>query len=153
MHDLKLTVLRDRHNETTTLGRLLVDGEFFCYTLEDVVRADPNPGTPENEAKVYGATAIPEGTYDVDITFSPHFQRPMILLKNVPGFTGIRVHGGNDHLDTKGCILVGDKLSGWSIKGGTSTPAIRRLFALIDGALKAGAKVTITVTHGAELFA
>ena len=96
---------------------------------------------------------VPEGTYDVDISFSPHFQKPMILLKNVPGFTGIRVHGGNDHLDTKGCILVGDKLSGWSIKGGTSTPAIRRLFVLVDGALKAGAKVTITVTHGAEMFA
>ena len=153
MQDLNLTVVRERFSGTTTLGRLLANGTFFCYTLEDTVRADPDPSTPQNEAKVYGATAIPEGTYDVDITFSPHFQKPMILLKNVPGFTGIRVHGGNDHLDTKGCILVGDKLSGWSIKGGTSAPAIRRLFALVDGALKAGAKVTITVTHGAELFA
>ena len=150
---MELTLNRFQFTETTTLGTLHVDDRLECYTVEDRVRVDPNPLTPQNEAKVYGATAIPEGTYDVDITFSPHFQKSMILLKNVPSFTGIRVHGGNDHLDTKGCILVGDKLSGWSIKGGTSTPAIRRLFALVDGALKAGAKVTITVTHGAELFA
>ena len=150
MQDLNLTVVRERFSDTTTLGRLLANGKFLCYTLEDTVRADPDPSTPQNEAKVYGETAVPEGTYDVDITFSDKFQKRMILVKDVPGFTGIRMHGGNNHLNTLGCILVGLELQGWAIKGGTSTPAIKKLFAVVDTALKSGAKVTLTVKHKEE---
>ena len=148
MQGLKLKLVRFRFGDrTTTLGRLFADGAFFCYTLEDKVREDPNPATPENEAKVYGATAIPEGTYEIEISWSPKFKRQMIRVKDVPGFTGILMHGGNTHLDTLGCPLVGDELDGWAIKAGTASPAIKRLFNLVDSALKSGAKVTLTVTH------
>lgn len=90
-----------------TIGKLHVDGTFECWTLEDAVRPDPDPSTPENEAKIPGATAIPEGRYRVRVTYSPRFKRRLPLLDNVPGFEGIRIHAGNTAQDTEGCILVG----------------------------------------------
>ena len=44
-----------------TIGRLYLNGEFFCNTLEDKVR-DLN-----KTAKVKGMTAIPAGEYEVSM--------------------------------------------------------------------------------------
>ena len=52
-------------------------------------------------------TAIPEGTYKVEITWSAKFSQLMPILLNVPNFTGIRIHWGNTAEDTAGCLLVG----------------------------------------------
>ena len=84
----------------STLGALYVDGRFECWILEDFVR-------PEGAAKVPGATAIPAGVYEVKITHSPRFGRPLPLVVGVPGFEGIRIHAGNTHRDTEGCLLPG----------------------------------------------
>jgi len=94
---MKIRVERNWLLGDTTLGKLFVDDRFFGYTLEDEVRND----------KVYGQTAIPYGVYDVDITYSPKFGRNMPLIKNVPNFSGIRIHTGNSSDDTSGCLLVG----------------------------------------------
>lgn len=128
---MKLKLIREPSSSTTTLGKLYVDGVFFCYTLEDVVRPDPNPNTPQNEAKVWGSTAIPAGKYKVVITMSPRFKRRLPLLVGVPGFDGIRIHPGNTHRDTDGCILVGEQIVGESIL--QSRIAFNRLFEILDG--------------------
>jgi len=94
---MKIRVERNWLVGDTTLGKLFVNDRFFGYTLEDEVR---------NE-KIYGQTAIPYGTYDVDITYSPKFGRNMPLIKNVPNFSGIRIHTGNSSDNTEGCLLVG----------------------------------------------
>lgn len=84
-----------------TLGKLRIDGEEFCHTLE--------PRWREPEAKkVKGRTAIPEGRYPVVITRSPKFKQWLPLLLHVPKFEGIRIHAGNTVEDTAGCILVGE---------------------------------------------
>lgn len=83
-----------------TLGELLVDGRHECYTLEDRLRPDSAP-------KIPGETAIPAGLYRVLVTWSPRFGRQMPLLADVPGFSGIRIHSGNEPEDTEGCVLVG----------------------------------------------
>lgn len=97
MPPMKLRILRRERPGEATIGELYLDGEYFCWTLEDVVRAQ----------KIQDRTAIPAGTYKVVLNFSNRFQRKMPLVLNVPDFSGIRIHGGNTHLDTKGCPLVG----------------------------------------------
>jgi hypothetical protein len=97
---MRLHLLRFSLGETATLGALSVDGRFFCFVLEDRYRPPP-------EEKVRGQTAIPVGDYNVEVTHSPRFGVPMPLVKNVPGFEGIRIHSGNTVDQTDGCLLVG----------------------------------------------
>ncbi len=98
---MKLLVRRIALQPTYTIGKLYIDGEYFCDTLEDRVR------DLSREAKVVGQTAIPEGRYMVSVTMSPRFGRLLPLLHDVPQFTGVRIHSGNTAKDTQGCILVG----------------------------------------------
>ncbi len=145
---MELFLQRKPSAKATTLGVLAVDGVFECYTLEDVVRVD-DPATPQNEgAKVYGQTAIPAGRYKVAITFSPKFGKMMIAILDVPGFTGIRIHSGNDAEDTLGCVLVGQRVDSetW-ISGGSK--ALPLLYAKIDAELKKGQEVWIEIVNAA----
>ncbi len=90
-----------------TPSDVYINGEWFCYGLEDVAR-------PVN-VKIQNETCIPEGVYTVAITRSLRFKRDMLHLFNHDEmlvrrdgvtYSGIRVHGGNDTGDTAGCILV-----------------------------------------------
>ena len=94
---MKLELKRIAYKETYTIGKLYIDGIYFADTLEDKVR----------DMKIKDKTAIPCGTYKVQITYSNRFKKMMPLLLNVPGFEGIRIHNGNSESDTSGCILVG----------------------------------------------
>lgn len=87
-----------------TVGKLYMNGEYLCDTLEPT-RRDIGRGRPGK--KVAGRTAIPEGRYPVAVTFSPRFKRWLPLLLHVPCFEGIRIHAGNTARDTAGCILPG----------------------------------------------
>ena len=98
---MEIKVHRKYKKTAYTIGRMYVDGMFFCNTLEDAVRDIPKDG------KVPGKTAIPAGTYKVAYTMSPRFCRRLPLLLDVPYFSGVRIHPGNTAADTEGCILVG----------------------------------------------
>jgi len=92
-----ITIKRLYKTETSTIGELLVDGIWECFTLEDTERA----------IKIKGETAIPKGTYRIIINESNRFKRLLPLLIDVPNFEGVRIHSGNSNHDTEGCILVG----------------------------------------------
>lgn len=110
-----------------THGCLFVDGHYACFTLEDAIREVP--GQPVTQWKVPGATAIPSGRYRVIVTPSARFARPLPLLVDVPGFSGVRLHPGNSVGDTEGCLLVGlDRDPGRVLQ---SRVAMDRLFPLI----------------------
>ena len=94
---MNLRVIREPSTVAATMGLLLIDGVFTCWTLEDVVR----------EVKIPGETAIPAGRYDVRLSLSQRFQKVLPEVLAVPGFTGIRIHAGNTQADTHGCVLVG----------------------------------------------
>jgi len=129
---MKLELIRKEFTEMSTIGDLLIDGEFFCYTLEDTVR----------DKKINGVTAIPYGTYEVIINFSNRFQKPMPLLLNVPNFEGIRIHSLNTSDQTEGCIGIGFTKGNNYI--GQSRKAFNELMPVLQKALKNG-KVFIEI--------
>ena len=92
-----------------TIGKMYINGEYFCDTLEDTDRglAQGMPLSELKEMKEYGKTAIPTGEYELKVTFSNRFQKYLPQLMNVPAFSGVRIHSGNTHADTEGCILCG----------------------------------------------
>lgn len=105
---MKLKLYREFFTPTETLGSLYIDGKFFCYTLEDKDRnlRSSMALTDILTRKVSRETAIPYGKYKVSVTMSNRFKRLMPLIHNVPGFEGVRLHGGNTHHNTEGCPLV-----------------------------------------------
>lgn len=126
---IKLKLSRQPSMVSCTIGELVLDGEFFCHTLEDVVREVA--GEPVESWKVKGKTAIPQGIYQVAVTHSPRFNCQLPLLIGVPGFEGVRIHPGNTDADTDGCILVGQWVSGESISH--SRDAFNRLMEKLYG--------------------
>lgn len=107
---MKLRLKRIAKKDNYTIGKLYIDDIYFCDTLEDKDRGITNDMTEEDisKIKVKGETAIPIGTYNISITYSPKFKRDMPLIENVKGFAGIRIHSGNTDKDSEGCILVGE---------------------------------------------
>lgn len=93
-----LTIKRKWFTDKSSIGELSIDGEFQCFTLEDAERFE----------KIHGETAIPCGTYEVRMTYSPRFKQAMPILIGVPNFEGVRIHWGNTADDTEGCILLGE---------------------------------------------
>ena len=105
---MKLTLKRIALRQTYTIGKLYIDGVYFCDTIEDkVVDVDKSGKFEGNEKKVYGESAIPYGIYKVIVTLSPRFKRFLPELINVPNFDFIRIHAGNTAKDSHGCIIVG----------------------------------------------
>ena len=104
-----LTLKRIALKETYTIGRLYIDGVYYCDTLEDkVIDLDRSGKFEGDEVKVYRETAIPYGKYKVSLRRSPKFKRDLPYLHDVPHFEGILIHRGNTNKDTWGCILVGE---------------------------------------------
>jgi len=141
---MELLLVRDKYSPQTTLGKLYIDGEYFSETLEDTVRA--------TGVKVIHHTAIPQGRYRLTVTRSSRFKRDMILIFNQRDFslmnngirfTGIRIHGGNTHVNTSGCVLVAkNRVSDTSIQGTQEKP----LTAKVKELLKDG-KVYLTIIN------
>ena len=106
---VNLLLKRIALRETYTIGKLYVDGVYFCDTLEDKVRDYNKDGDllDEDEQKVFGETAIPYGMYKVILNYSPRFKKILPRLLDVRHFEGILIHPGNTAKDTHGCILVG----------------------------------------------
>ena len=130
---MTLTLRRKWQVGDATIGELSLDGEFECFTLEDVVRPDPDPSTPEHEGKVYGETAILAGIYEVVLRkpdraiWSPREDGKLPFLIGVVSFTGIYIHALNVAAETLGCIGVGKSRSGAAVT--RSRDALRDLMA------------------------
>ena len=129
-----------------TIGKLYADFDYICDTLEPAYGVLNSSMTSKEITMVklrYGKVAIPSGSYKVVVNMSPRFKMRLPLLVNVPGFSGIRIHGGNSVRDTEGCILVG-----WNRRKGmvlNSRYALTLLMERFDLAAKKGEDVWITI--------
>lgn len=137
--ELKRIALKD----TYTIGKLYIDGAYFCDTLEDKDR-----GLEENMPidkiiflKKPHITAIPTGTYTVILNYSNRFKRIMPLVMNVKGFAGIRIHAGNTSEDTDGCILVGENKAKGKVLNSKDT------YSRLLERIKSADKVYLTVGY------
>lgn len=106
---MELRLKRIAKKNTYTIGKLYVDGNYYCDTLEDKDRGLTQDMSVDEilKKKVKAQTAIPTGTYQVIINWSNRFKKNLPLLLNVKGYDGVRIHTGNTDKDTEGCILVG----------------------------------------------
>ena len=105
---LDMKLVRTQFKDTQTVGKLYLNGVYFCDTLEDKNRdLNKNGIFDEGEKKVYAQTCIPFGQYKVIINQSPRFKRLMPRLLNVSHFDGILIHNGVTEKNSAGCILVG----------------------------------------------
>lgn len=136
-NSMKLTVKREQPKDTYTPGKLYIDGQFFCFTLEDLDRGltqDMSIGEIQSR-KIYGETAIPKGTYKVTLDVeSPKFsQYPFYMevcqgkvprLVDVPGYEGVLIHVADGPKKDKllqGCIGIGERQSDGSLLNGKET--------------------------------
>jgi hypothetical protein len=120
---MELGVFRKYLKQTYTIGQFSIDGMVVCNTLEDKIRElhdlnhDGDFDDP-GEGKIYGETAIPCGRYEVQLVWWPKHKMYVPLLKDVPGFKGVLIHGVATDKDTEGCIGVGEnKIIGVLING------------------------------------
>jgi hypothetical protein len=96
---MHIYVKREKAIKNSTPGKGYIDGDFFCHTLEPLVRADG--------IKIAGQTAIPAGEYLIRMYQSPHFGRVLPMLINVPMFSYVLLHALNRVSETLACIGVG----------------------------------------------
>lgn len=116
---MKLELIRKYKKEEYTIGELFINGKYFCDVLEDKDRGLTSDMSLDEikKIKVYGETAIPTGTYKIDMnTVSPSFKdriwaKPyngkLPRLLDVPGYEGVLIHVGNFASESLGCLLVG----------------------------------------------
>ena len=148
---MEIRVRRIALKDKYTIGKMYINGEYFCDCCEDKVR------DLDNEAKVPNKTAIPYGTYEITLDvqsskysnfekypWAKEYNGYIPRLTNVPLFLGVLIHPGNDEQDTSGCLLVGEnKVVGKVIN---STKTFHRLMhEYLIPAKNRGEKINITI--------
>lgn len=141
------------------IGRMYIDGQLICNSLEDEDRglSDSMDERTIRNRKIYGKTAIPRGRYTIDMeTVSPKFskkefymdvcQGKLPRIKNVKGFEGILLHvadgpKGADLLE--GCIGIGLNKKVGQLCDGKET--FKKVYALMKEAHDRGETIYITI--------
>lgn len=152
---MELLLERKWCKQDYSIGRLYINGEFFCNTLEDTVRDINKNGTFDcGEFKISGHTAIPYGEYEITLdVVSPKFSKypfykevcngKLPRLLNVPNFDGVLIHCGSTADNSAGCILVGNN----TIKGGLtdSKKVFKNLYSILNKANKNRDKIIVKI--------
>ena len=83
-----LQLIRNNPQASAITGRLIINGRWFCNTMERV------------------GYQIPAICYPIRVTQSPRFKRLLPIVQNVPQRSGIRFHRGTKPQHSTGCILI-----------------------------------------------
>lgn len=141
---MELLLKRIARRDSYTIGKLYVDGSYFCDTIEDKDRGlqQQLPLSVNVAKKKKGVTAIPIGRYRITLAVkSQRFSQKkqyaacngyLPRLVNVPAFDGVLIHIGNTANDTEGCILVGKNTQVGKVLESTQT--FWKLYSLLQDA-------------------
>lgn len=152
---MEIKVKRKWKKEAYTIGKMYIDNEYICDTLEDKDRGLTSSMSVAQicGVKVHGETAIPTGRYLVDMkTVSPRFggraqyqfcKGRLPRLCNTPGYQGVLIHIGNTAKDTDGCILVGENKEKGKVLNSKAT--FRKLYPILKAADERGEQIWITI--------
>ena len=146
---MELLLKRIARKDTYTIGKLYINGAYFCDTCEDRDRLY------FGEKKIMHKTAIPCGRYEVvQNVLSPKYSKRELYknvcggyvprLLNVPQFEGILIHVGNTADDSSGCILLGKNKVKGMVLNSTSTWTTWMKIYMLPAKLKKE-KVYITI--------
>ena len=86
-----IKLIRNEPQGSAITGRLVINGRWFCNTLERV------------------GYQIPPLCYHLAVTMSPKFRRLLPIVQNVPQRSGIRFHVGKVPKHSTGCVLLPDR--------------------------------------------
>ena len=147
---MKITQLRISNRKKACLSNIYIDGELFCFGVEDIVR--------EGAEKIKHETAIPAGKYQVKFRtqdspmrrkyrdkydwFVDHLQ-----IQDVPGFQHIYLHTGNVPEHSSGCVLINGKLNSEHNKGEESRVRFQAFYRKVKTELDQGKEVTIEIRN------
>lgn len=133
---MNIIVQRKTITKDGIFGFLTLDwNPFTCVTLENLDKS------------------IPAGTYDLNFTYSPHFNRvmPHLIVPSrdavAGGDAGIRIHWANFPAQLDGCIAVGTAIDGDSID--QSLIPFNQLYSILD--MQVGIKVQVIDPIGATV--
>ena len=144
-----------KETKRSTLSEVYIDGEFFCYNLEDGF----------NKEKIYGETRIPHGIYEIETRKEgKHYYKYnnkwghkwAFWIRHISNFQFVMWHIGNFIEDTLGCPLCGD---GYSIDTDGdyrtlySTNAYKKLYKVLTPVFEKGEeKVLICMDRSESMF-
>ena len=112
---MELQLFRNQF-EGGTNGALFYHGKFICFMIE----------LPWKE-NMRNISCIPDGRYQLALWFTDRFKHHLVV-KNVPGRSGILVHPANDALkELRGCLAPVTHLTGI----GTGTLSLKALDKLL----------------------
>jgi hypothetical protein len=105
----KIEIRITERGKTYRKGNLFIDGRLILRTLEDTDRMlyDTDDLSTIETIKQKHFTAIPYGTYNLELKYSPKFKKMMPYVLDVKGFDNIMIRQGNSSEESSGCILVG----------------------------------------------
>lgn len=162
---MKLLLKRIAFRHEYTIGKLYIDDDYFCDTIEDadrglhqnmdidqihIVKDQNKDGCHTNDY----ITAIPYGEYKITLAVkSPKYSKVAAYqfcnghvprLMNVPGFEGILIHIGNTASHSAGCILVGENKAVGQVLNSTAT--FRKLYQVLKQSWERDEEIWIEIT-------
>ena len=142
---MEILVERKYKKENYTIGHVYINGEYFCDSLEDTDRGLTRDMSlaEMREVKEYGNTAVPAGRYQIAYTYSNRFKKHLPLLLQVPCFEGVRIHAGNTHADTSGCLLLGENKAVGKVLNSRKT--MSEFMSILNPIIEEGGEIWITI--------
>lgn len=107
---MKIIVERFLFDREYTMSRVYIDDKFYCFGIEPY-DASITKETPVEDIKAlkekHGKIAVGLGEYELIYNWSNKYQKMLPLVKDTPGFSGVRLHSGNTSADTRACLCLG----------------------------------------------